>query len=123
MNSFSRRSRHSRLLFRPWLWLLLAIFSACCPVEASAPDSLCRSAESAEFLCSPTASTALAAPAVKMPPAKDPLPAPMQPASLAGTNLLLPVHSFRTLLAGESSLLPLLTAVPAPFLPRPPPLG
>lgn len=118
MNGPSRRPCRPRIVFRPWIWLLLAIFCTWYPADVIGRASLFRSSE---CLSAPTVAPDLAATTVKTQQVKDPLPAPFHPAPPVCIVQLLPAHTSWALPEREPVLLPPFATCPAPSLPRPPP--
>jgi len=118
MSGFSRRKRQLRIVFRPWVWLLLAIYCAWLPAEATGRGHLFRSSE---YLSATSDTLAVVATAAKTQQIKDPLPTPGHLAPPSCIDLALSFHAYRGLLESASVLLPPFVTWLTPSFPRPPP--
>jgi len=118
MSGFSRRKRQLRIVFRPWVWFLLAIYCAGFPADATGQGHLFRSSE---YLSAPSDTLAVVATTAKTQQIKDPLPAPNHLAPPSCINLLLSFHTFLELLENAPVLLPPFATWLTPSFPRPPP--
>jgi hypothetical protein len=118
MSGFSRRKRQLRIVFRPWVWLLLAIYCAWLPADATGRGHLFRSSE---VLSTPSDTLAVVATTAKTQQSKDPLPAPLHLAPPACLDLLLSFHTSLDLQEDAPFLLPPFATWLTPSFPRPPP--
>jgi hypothetical protein len=117
MNGYFRRKRQLRIVFRPWVWLLLAVFCVWLPSAATPHGDIFRSSE---YFSAPSDTLAVVAATAKTQQSKGPLSAPNYLAPSLCIDLL-SFHPSLELLGNAPVLLPPLATWLTPSYPRPPP--